>query len=75
MMSKYNGTVVAYDQHTRLGEIQLNEQRARVPFHSTSFYAGRVTRQPRTGDHVSIAITGDPASATMIHVCGVWVER
>ena len=74
MSRRYNGEVVVYDRERRTGEVHLTEPSVTVAFHSTSFYAGLVRRAPRQGDSVSVALSGDPSTATVRDVQGVWVR-
>jgi len=66
---KYPAVVEGYhDAHMR-GVAKLEDGQL-VPFHSTNFYAGRVTRPPRAGESVQIALEDKGEDGIVVH--GVW---
>lgn len=70
---KHEGKVLSYDPHTHKGLIELNSG-VQVPLHSTLFYSGRITRQPRIGEPVMVAIQGEPEKAVLKDIHGVWTK-
>ena len=72
MTQKYEGRILSYDPSNRTGQVEISG--VHVVFHSTCFYSGRVTRQPRNGEAVSVALSSEPEHATLRDVHGVWVR-
>lgn len=51
------GEVVAFDQGTALGRVQLAENGSMVELHSTTFRSSLPTRFPRVGDVVNVTFS------------------
>jgi len=75
MTQRHNGTILDYDLSRRRGIVELLEQNQKVPFYSTSFYSGQVTREPRIGEAVWVAMSQDPRGSSDEIVLGVWVRN
>lgn len=68
---RYPGVVKEYSPSSCSGVLEL-ENGVRVTFSSTTFYSGRVTRAPRVGEAISVAVRDHEPPFELRDVLGVW---